>query len=311
MTVVAGMIFNRNQGAIIADKLGSTPQRTYDLISKIHQIHKPIPVSIANAGNGNQNSEATSTILEYLKNENPAQITPSKIGGALRELVSDKKRDTFKAQLYSRFGLTEDEMIAGTTTEGVKINDRLMQEYIQILNSQSVSINNPDYQFLIMTDNGKIDLHSIKGHDNNIAKISRPYEVIGYEDAADLSLKNFFESMPQEERVYLDAKKGLVALANALNTSSNTNPGVGSLPDVNFHDNGKIYSLTEDSSRLYSELAKLNSLNILRDDFTQGLVKDMFYDKLNFEDAHKEFKNELKATNKEDKAELILRGYKR
>lgn len=311
MTLVAGMKFNKNQGALIADQTGSTNQRRYDLSDKLHSISKPIKLSIGESGPADINTKATKTILNHITDLTKDKIDLDNVANELMFNVYNLNRRMFSNQLYKKFGMTEQEIKNGVTSNGEPVSEETKREYYTEIKSPNSAINYSPSEFLILAESNELNLIYAETMYGNINTISRPYHTIGSgRDAADIFLKNFVEKYKKEKRENIDSFEGLIALSNALTSSNKSNHGVGTIPQINFNDGEKLISLDEDKSILYTEISKLNFNFLLNENFSKELLKAMFYDKIDFKDANKELKSELKSKGYEEKADLLLRGYK-
>ncbi|MBW3015471.1 hypothetical protein KY330_03555 [Candidatus Woesearchaeota archaeon] len=317
MTVISDMLFNANEGAMVADEQ-STGARKSELATKIHVLsndNEKTPVLTVIGGTGLSDflyeiSQEYRRIFELNKAKVESGVQMAEL---LASVMADVKRKYLNGYLKNKYGVEEADI-----HRGFKVNDRgdkepigqfLTEQYMQIVNSNGLEIN--QNRFLILTsDKDGVNLYSTDTQSlSNAVPSSQPYASAGSgSDMADEALYEFFEKVPRESRRDINPVDGISALLYATERASKRNVGVGGTPMIAVVKEGKVIIPNERSSRLALEIVKGTKAGYLSKAFENESLAGLVYGDADFNKIEKAMWEEAKKDK--DNLSLLLRGYK-
>jgi len=319
MTVVSGIIFSPEEGALIADEQSSNQGRKYDIAQKLHDYSlegSPVKAVMGGSGYADFLHAVNLRVEDRIKSKKPEEI-PN--GEAMANFIGGRtlavKLDYLDNYLRTNLGLGWTDFKAGTFKDEDgqvrPIEPSLMENYRSLMaggrDERLNFIHNNG--FLLMTyEPSKVKLFTLSSTLTKPIQTPRPYESIGSgSDMADQVLYSFFENLPREKRNSVDSIEGLAALLHATERASAMNTGVGGIPYLTIIKDGELIKPSESNSKLAAEIVKADKKGLLKEGFYRPALGSLLYKGENFEDVEKEM-----YANAKDQPALnrMLRGYK-
>jgi hypothetical protein len=324
MTVISGMKFNKNIGAIVTDEQSSYGgsshgERKSDIAIKLAQLN-----SLDNNTSAILGGSGSSVVLyDVVQQATYALKEPDykdlKNSWEMARLVSltmaQVKKKYIDGYLHNAYRLREADFQAGSliTPEGGgfrPMEPSLLQQYHQLLSGQGDVGKFLNNGFIILSqDNQGIQLFHASMSFSNPSPVSESYITIGSgADIADTELYAFFENMSREKRENIDPISGVSALLYATERASARNQGVGGTPLVGIVQNNSILMPKEDNCKLSVELVKAQRYGILSNDFIHPALEELLFKNGQSEAVEKEMWKQ--AAGNEVQLSRFLRGYK-
>ena len=258
MTVINAMKFNENEGGMVADSQSSGGGRKYDFADKVEsaQSKDGTTVLFGGAGPADFLHEVNTILRKKLAERGNYDV--EEVARLLSEISCALKRDKINVHLKSTFGIDATKALSG---EGVGQN--LLPQVKDVLTGQGMGMFQGEY-VLIGKDKTGVKIYEIYLA-NSPALVARPYSSTGSGiDESDKVLYKFALGLGREERQNIPFVKGMAALINATNASSDFNQGVGGVPTISYFNDGKIVFLDEESSRLATEIVRVGEIGLIR-----------------------------------------------
>jgi hypothetical protein len=318
MTVVSGMIFNPEEGALIADEQSSGQVRKYDIAKKLHNYSAEggkVKAAMGGSGSSEFLHAVDLQIEEGLKTKRADEI-PN--GEALADFIGQNLLSTkigyLDNYLRTNLGPGWQDFQAGNFLDANRnmrqIEPSLMENFKSLMggrDERSAFFSNNGI-LLMTSEPGKIKLYNLMCNITKPIPISRPYESIGSgSDMADQVIYSFFENQPREKRESINPIEGLVALLHATERASAVNQGVGGVPYITVLKQGEIIQPCENNSKLAAEIVKAEKKGMLNKGFSRTALYSLLYKNEDFETVETEMFARAK-----DKTDLdrMLRGYR-
>lgn len=318
MTVISGMKFNQNEGAIVADEQSSGAIRKYELATKLTVLDnsdKTVKAILGGTGAADFLFDVTQQ-LPFAIQRSPNPIAEGKsMAYIIAQVMGGVKGQYIDGYLYDKFRLREVDFQIGhvTAQEGSRpIDPSLMQQYHQLIAGQgeiSQLINNA---FLVLAaDKEGLQLYNVSTSLANPVPVARPYESVGIgSDTADSVLYEFFENTPRNERTDVNPLDGIAALLNATDRASARNQNVGGTPLIAIVKNGEVIMPDENHSKLGVEVVKAAKRGFVPGGFVREAIGSLMYVPGTFPLVEAAMWEQAKKLGAKRSLELMLRGYK-
>lgn len=321
MTVVNAMIFNANEGAMIADRQVNYGNRKRNIADKILALETPWNMQVLVGGTGYM-SEITATYFDIHKTYTKVKKESKKRSFDQDDADVFKHVDEF-AFMLSRITLTERRKVINLlmkakyniTEEEFKTKDNmssaLWDEILELYRGDSDAVGDRfDSQFLVLgKDKDGLRMYTVEfGEAPEYVPLTYANIGSGF-DQSDNAIARDLENRQRMKQKNLTLIEGIEQLLRATNDSSRSNQGVGGIPSIYYisgtEKSSKIYALGEKESLLASEIVKVRDGNLLSKKVCEESLEKLIYGK---EDAAKvqraAFKKNSVAINE------FLRGYK-
>ncbi len=252
------MKFNENEGGMVADSQSSGGGRKYDFADKVESAQSKDGTTVLFGGAGP--ADFLHEVNAKLRNElaELGNYDVENVARLLSGISSVLKRDKINVHLLSTFGIDAIKALSG---EGV--GQHLLPQVKEVLTGQGMGMFQGEY-VLVGKDKTGVKIYDIYLA-NSPALVARPYSSTGSGiDESDKVLYKFALGLGREERQNIPVVKGMAALINATNASSDFNQGVGGVPTISYFNDGKIVFLDEESSRLATEIVRVGEAGLIR-----------------------------------------------
>ena len=154
MTVINGMKFNENEGALVADEQASTSHgRKYDTAEKLHDYSiNGLTLIVGGTGYSDilydiSENEFRKWFDNYKENANKSEITnngPEYLINNFNMIMLAKKRDLHNDHLFAKYGYTEEDILRGHRISGDgekdSIHENVVREYFEGLGGIRVTL---------------------------------------------------------------------------------------------------------------------------------------------------------------------------
>ena len=310
MTVISTMKFNEEEAAIIADEQASGGNRKEDIFLKLYEVKAPDMQSvIGGSGVGVIITDIIEKMPGVIEANANSIKSPEDFANVLAQITAEKRGEIISAQVYSQFGITQMELIAGVIKEsGLKIADQVMNDYIGYMKNiqREQHLGNG---FIMLTEKDtKVNVYAVGMGNQKAVSIPGQYYSIGSgSDLASPALSAFIQSMSREKRSNIDPVDGIAVLLNSTEIASSQNQGVGGIPYIKIIKDGQIITPDENTSKLLYEIAKGTNADQLSGEFQREAIGNLVYNGGKFNAIEKQM---WKEASDKKALDLLLRGYR-
>lgn len=318
MTVISGMIFNKTEGALVADEQSSYGIRKSDIATKLTSFATndgSVTAILGGTGAADILFDAAQKVAQAVKANSEQLKNAADMAAMTAQVMAAVKKQYIDGYLYAKFRLRECDFQAGqqSTPEGVRpIEPSLMQQYQQLISGQGEISQLLNNSFLLMArDSEGIQLYQASMFFANPVPVSRPYETVGSgSDTADSELYAFFERLPRDKRSDITPVEGIAALLSATDRAGVRNQGVGGTPLIAVVKGDKFIMPDETSCKLGVEVVKAAKSGLVPAGFYQEALSALIYGNTPFNEVDAEMWGAAERLGTRKSLELMLRGYK-